>query len=108
MLIRITRCQRAWPRCYTTYHQETEPPYRRADSALVVRLGTVGLVVGRWTSRAEDEQQALTEALGARPAALLTSEGHLLPNYCRNLSEAPTCSPDDPPKTSSSSRPEGV
>lgn len=83
MLITTTRCQRTWPHRYRTYYQETEPPYRRAEPATVYRLGTRGLVIGRWTSRADNEHQALTAALEARPAALLSSEGRLLPNYRR-------------------------
>lgn len=100
-LITITRCQRSWPLCYSTYYQETEPPFRRADPAVVYRVGTRGLVVGRWTSRAPDERQALTDALGARPAALLTSDGQLLSNYRRNSTETTACSPADPPTNSS-------
>ncbi|WP_329271911.1 hypothetical protein [Streptomyces sp. NBC_01451] len=83
MLITTTRCRRDWPRRYRTYYQETAPPYRRAEPATVYRLGTRGLVVGRWTSRAPDEHQALADALQARPATVLSSEGHLLPNYRR-------------------------
>ncbi|MFH9731856.1 hypothetical protein [Streptomyces sp. NPDC017260] len=83
MLITATRCRRDWPRRYRTYYQETVAPYRRAEPATVYRLGTRGLVIGRWTSRQGDEHQALTAALGARPTALLSSEGHLLPNYHR-------------------------
>lgn len=83
MLITTTRCRRDWPRRYRTYYQETAPPYRRAEPATVYRLGTRGLVVGRWTSRAQDEHQALADALQARPATVLSSEGHLLPNYRR-------------------------
>jgi len=84
MLITTTRCGRTWPRRYRTYHQETAPPYRRADPVTVYRIGSVGLVVGRWTSQAQDEHQALTDALGARPAVVLSSDGRLLPNYRRN------------------------
>jgi hypothetical protein len=94
MLVTTTRCRRDWPRRYRTYHQETEPPYRRAETVTVYRLGTLGLVVGRWTSRAKDEHQALTDALSARPASVLSSEGHLLPNYRRNSPEGQPCSPD--------------
>lgn len=100
-LITTTRCQRTWPLRYHTYYQETAPPYRRADPATVYRLGTLGVVVGRWTSQADNEHQALTDALRARPAALLSSQGHLLPNYHRNSPEAPPCSPDEPPTASS-------
>jgi hypothetical protein len=100
-LITTTRCQRTWPRRYTTYYQETQPPYRRAEPATVYRIGTLGLVVGRWTSRATGEHQALTDALQARPAALIGSDGQLLPNYRRNTPEKPACSPDGPPTTSS-------
>ncbi|MEV5264805.1 hypothetical protein [Streptomyces werraensis] len=101
MLITTTRCQRDWPRRYRTYYQETAPPYRRAEPATVYRLGTRGLVIGRWTSRAGDEHQALTDALGARPATLLSSEGHLLPNYRRTPTPEPPCSaPDATPPTS--------
>lgn len=96
MLITTTRCRRDWPHRYRTYYQETEPPYRRSDPATVYRLGTRGLVVGRWTSRAQDEHQALTDALGARPAALLGSDGQLLPNYRRNSPESQPCSADAP------------
>ncbi|MGW1180162.1 hypothetical protein [Streptomyces drozdowiczii] len=92
MLITTTRCQRSWPWRYRTYHQETKPPYRRAEPATVYRIGVLGLVVGRWTSRADDEHQALTDALGARPAALLASDGQLLPNYRRNSPENMSCS----------------
>ncbi|MEV8601822.1 hypothetical protein AB0465_18310 [Streptomyces griseoviridis] len=106
MLITTTRCRRDWPHRYGTYYQETEPPYRRSDPATVYRLGTRGLVIGRWTSRAQDEHQALTDALGARPAALLGSDGQLLPNFRRNSPESASCSPAGPPKTSSSTRPE--
>ena len=88
VLITTTRCRRDWPRRYRSYYQETEPPYRRSEPATVYRLGTVGLVIGRWTSRAADEHQALTDALGARPATLLGSNGHLLPNYHRNSPES--------------------
>lgn len=98
VLITTTRCQRDWPRRYTTYYQETEPPYRRAEPATVFRIGTRGLVLGRWTSRADDEHQALTQALSARPAAVLSSEGHLLPNYHRTRPETP-CSPAETPPT---------
>ncbi|MGW3272279.1 hypothetical protein ACWDFH_12505 [Streptomyces kronopolitis] len=100
-LIALTRCRRDWPRCYRSYYQETEPPFRRSEPATVYRLGTRGLVVGRWTSRAKNEHQALTDALGARPATLLGSDGQLLPNYRRNSPESAPCSPADPPKTSS-------
>ncbi|WP_411087804.1 hypothetical protein [Streptomyces sp. 061-3] len=100
-LITTTRCRRSWPRRYRTYYQETEPPYRRAEPATVYRLGTLGLVVGRWTSHAQDEHQALTDALGARPATLLAPDGQLLPNYRRNAPETAPCSPADPPTTSS-------
>ncbi|NIY68062.1 hypothetical protein [Streptomyces malaysiensis] len=105
-LITFTRCQRDWPRRYRSYHQETEPPYRRADSVTVYRLGTRGLVVGCWTSHAEDEHQALEDALGARPATLLGTNGQLLPNYRRNSPESTSCSPASPQKKSSSARPE--
>ncbi|MFJ4739091.1 hypothetical protein [Streptomyces sp. NPDC088775] len=100
-LITTTRCRRSWPRRYRTYYQETEPPYRRAEPATVYRLGTLGLVIGHWTSRAQDERQALTDALGARPAALLGSGGQLLPNYRHNSPESASCSPAEPPTTSS-------
>ncbi|MGW3860684.1 hypothetical protein ACWEDZ_04280 [Streptomyces sp. NPDC005047] len=100
-LIKTTRCQRSWPWRYQTYYQEIAPPFRRAEPATVYRIGTLGLVVGRWTSRADDEHQALTDALGARPATLLNSEGHLLPNYARNSTETSSCSHADPPTTSS-------
>ncbi|WNI17641.1 hypothetical protein [Actinacidiphila sp. ITFR-21] len=81
MLITLTHCRREWPRRYRAYYQETIPPYRRAEPVTVYRLGTRGFVVGRWTSRADDEHQALTDALGARPTAVLSSEGRLLSNY---------------------------
>ena len=100
-LITTTRCQRTWPRRYRTYYQETVPPYRRAEPATVYRLGTLGVVVGRWTSQADDEHQALTDALSARPAAVLSSQGNLLPNYRRNSLEGHSCSPDGPPTPSS-------
>lgn len=108
-LITTTRCRRSWPRRYRTYHQEIEPPYRRAD-ATVYRIGTLGLVVGRWTSRAQDEHQALTDALGARPATLLASDGQLLPNYRRAspTTQEPTCSPAETTTTSSSTLPAGA
>ncbi|MFC9505424.1 hypothetical protein [Streptomyces sp. NPDC057002] len=107
LLIKTTRCRRDWPWRYRTYYQETAPPYRRAEPATVFRLGTRGLVVGRWTSRADSEHQALTDALGARPAALLGSDGHLLPNYRRSMPNTPVetaCSPATQ-KTHSSPRP---
>lgn len=88
VLITTTRCGKNWPRRYRTYHQETVPPYRRAGAATVFRIGAYGLVIGRWTSQADDEHQALTDALAARPTALLSSEGHLLPNYRRSSPEA--------------------
>ncbi|MEV6309969.1 hypothetical protein AB0M10_15390 [Streptomyces sp. NPDC051840] len=100
-LITTTRTQRSWPRRYRTYYQETAPPYRRADPATVYRIGTLGLVVGRWTSRAHNEHQALTDALGARPASVLASDGQLLPNYRRTPPETAACSPADPPTASS-------
>lgn len=100
-LITTTRCQRTWPLRYRTYYQETAPPFRRSEPATVYRIGALGLVVGRWTSQAEDEHQALTDALGARPATLLASDGQLLPNYRRNSSERSTCSHVEPPKTDS-------
>ena len=87
VLITTTRCRRTWPRRYTTYYQETAPPYRRAEPATVYRLGTLGIVIGRWTSQADNEHQALTAALGARPTTVLSSEGQLLPNYHRNTPE---------------------
>ncbi|WP_369042252.1 hypothetical protein [Streptomyces sp. Midd1] len=88
MLITTTRCLRDWPRRYRTYYQETAPPYRRAEPAIVYRVGTRGIVVGRWTSRARNEHQALEDALRARPATVLSSEGHLLPNYRKTSPEA--------------------
>jgi hypothetical protein len=100
-LITLTRCRRDWPRRYRSYYQETEPPYRRAEPATVYRLGTLGVVVGRWTSQADGEYQALTDALSARPAAVLSSQGHLLPNYRRNSSERSSCSHVDPPTADS-------
>ncbi|KJK55347.1 hypothetical protein UK12_29165 [Saccharothrix sp. ST-888] len=42
------------------------PPYRRAERVTVLRLGRRGLVVGRWTSRAVDYDQAVEQALGVR------------------------------------------
>lgn len=96
-LITTTRCQRTWPRCYRTYYQETSPPFRRAEPATVIRIGSLGLVVGRWTSRADSEHQALADALGARPATVLGSDGQLLPNYRRNAQETPACSADESP-----------
>lgn len=103
VLITTTRCRRDWPRRYRTYYQETQPPYRRAEPATVYRLGTRGLVIGRWTSRADSEHQALTDALGARPATVLGSDGRLLPNYLRsapNTREESACSPATPPTAS--------
>jgi hypothetical protein len=82
----MTRCQRGWPRKYVTYHQEIVPPYRRAEHARVLRLLRWGLVVGRWDSAAVDEDQALTDALGARETVLLDDEGALLPQYRRAAS----------------------
>jgi hypothetical protein len=35
---------------YRIYYQETAPPYRRAEPATVYRFGTLGIVIGRWTS----------------------------------------------------------
>lgn len=100
VLITTTRCLRTWPRRYTTYYQETAPPYRRAEPATVYRFGTRGLVVGRWSSRAHDEHQALEDALKARPAAILSSKGHLLPNYSRDSPEGHPCAtPDESPST---------
>lgn len=100
VLITTTRCQREWPRRYRTYYQETAPPYRRSEPATVYRLGTRGLVVGRWSSRAQNEHQALTDALSARPAAVLSSQGRLLSNYHRNSPESAPCSaPDESPTT---------
>lgn len=84
VLLTTTRCRRDWPRRYTTYFQETAPPYRRAERATVYRLGTRGLVIGRWTSAAAGEDQALTDALSARAVTAMSSQGHLLPNYDRN------------------------
>ncbi|WP_327575443.1 MULTISPECIES: hypothetical protein [unclassified Streptomyces] len=97
-LITTTRCERSWPRRYTTYYQETEAPYRRAELATVYRIGTRGLVIGRWTSRADGEHQALTDALSARPAAVLGSDGQLL-HYRRTTPEASACSADETPPT---------
>lgn len=79
----LTGCQPGWPLTYLTYHQEIEAPYRRCNRARVIRLGRWGVVVGRWDSRAEDEHQALTDALGARETALLDDNGNLLPQYRR-------------------------
>jgi hypothetical protein len=66
MLIRLTRCGAGWPRRYSTYHQELTPPYRRAEPVTVVRLGRWGLVLGRWTSRADTYEQAAAQAFGVR------------------------------------------
>lgn len=82
-MITHTRCQRSWPRTYTTYFQELEPPFRKAERVRVLRLGAVGLVWGRWTGRAEDEHQAVMDALGARETPLLDDDGSLLPNFAR-------------------------
>lgn len=98
-LLTFTHCRRDWPRRYRTYYQETGHPYRRAEPATVYRMGALGLVVGRWTSRADGECQALTDALGARPASLLGSDGHILPNFRRNSPEGNLCSGDQPPRT---------
>lgn len=87
VLLTTTRCKRTWPWRYRTYYQETVAPYRRSEPATVYRIGTLGIVIGRWTSRHENEHQALTAALGARPTAALSSEGHLLPNFRRNSPE---------------------
>jgi hypothetical protein len=95
VLITTTRCQRNWPRRYSTYYQETVPPYRRSEPATVYRIGTLGLVIGRWTSQATDEHQALTDALGARPAAVMSSQGGLLPNYRRKPPKDAPCSADE-------------
>lgn len=70
MLFKITRTLPAFPRLYKTYYQEIEQPYRRAEPVTVVRMGSYGLVLGRWTSRAPDEGQALTDALQAREVPL--------------------------------------
>ncbi|MFE5853192.1 hypothetical protein ACFQ61_08220 [Streptomyces sp. NPDC056500] len=102
-LIALTRCRNDWPRRYRSYYQETRTPFRRSEPATVYRLGTRGIVVGRWTSQADSEQQALADALGARPTPLLGPDG-LLPNY--RDTEAGQCSPADPQKMRFSKRPE--
>lgn len=58
---------KGWPFIYTAYHQETEPPYRHARHAYVIRLGRMGFVVGRYTHAWQNEDEAHAAALGARP-----------------------------------------
>lgn len=88
-MITFTRCRRDWPRRYRTYHQETEPPFRHAEDVTVLRVGIWGLVWGRWTSTADDENEALLAALGAREADLLDDDGQLLPNYYKDKGDTP-------------------
>jgi hypothetical protein len=79
-----TRCQPSWPRTYTTYFQELEAPFRRADRVRVLRLGRTGLVFGRWTSKAEDEYQAVADALQIREIDPLDDQGNILPIFLRD------------------------
>lgn len=81
MFITKTRCMKGWPWIYQTYHQQTAYPYKHAARAYVMRLGRVGLVVGRWSRRMPDEDSAQAAALGARPTPLLDGAGLLLPQY---------------------------
>ena len=53
-MIATTRCERDWPRTYTTFHQETQAPFRRADLVRVFRIGRRGFVIGRWSWVCED------------------------------------------------------
>lgn len=83
-MITTTRCQPSWPLTYSTYFQELEPPFRRAERVRVLRLGRTGLVFGRWTSRADDEHQAVLDALQAREIDPLDDQGNVLPNFSRD------------------------
>lgn len=80
-MITRTRCQTSWPRTYVTYFQELAPPFRRAERVRVLRVGKIGFVWGRWTSKAADEQEAILEALSGRQVDLLDDDGHLLPTF---------------------------
>jgi len=67
MFVKWTKTMKGWPLTYSTYHQETQPPYRHAGSCRVVRIGRRGVVFGRYTERWQTEEQAHAAALGARP-----------------------------------------
>lgn len=82
-MLRTTRCDPSWPRTWVTYHQETSPPFRRAERVRVLRLGRRGLVVGRWTSVARDEDDALLLAMGGREVDVLDEHRLLLPHFRR-------------------------
>ncbi|MBD0734045.1 hypothetical protein BGM09_01040 [Streptomyces sp. CBMA29] len=85
-LLTTTRCLRGWPRLYTTYHQEVEPPYRQCDRALVIRLHRHGIVIGRWTGTVSDETTAIRFALGLTRnggSSALGDDGALLPHFRR-------------------------
>ncbi len=83
-----TRCQPSWPRTYVTYFQELEAPFRRAERVRVLRLGRTGLVFGRWTGRADDEHQAVMDALGAREIDPLDEDGNILASYARDKGDS--------------------
>lgn len=83
MLLTRMRCGRNWPRHWITYHQEIEYPFRRAEHVHVYRIGTLGIVFGRWTSTCEDEYEAITQALAARNIAALDDQGHLTEMFWR-------------------------
>lgn len=82
MLLTTTRCLPGFPLYYRTYHQETEPPYRRCERAHVLRLFRRGLVVGRWHATAANEAEAITAALGGRLVSCM-EDGTLAPQFQR-------------------------
>jgi len=71
VFIAVTRTLPAFPRYYRTWRQELDPPFRRCDSAYVLRLPWLhwALVAGRWHSRARDVDAAI-EGLGVTMMAI--------------------------------------
>jgi hypothetical protein len=85
LFMTTTRCLEGWPLFYRAAFppgvQETEPPFRYAKRAYILRFWRRGLVVGRWSGSRCDEDSAHTFALGASQIPVLDDDGYLLENF---------------------------
>lgn len=60
------RLRKDAPRVHRSSTHEIKPPYRISNSLLIRIFGERSIVLGKWTSYAKDEDDAMVRALSAK------------------------------------------